>query len=230
MAYRLIDRNRQIPNGMFFVEPRTKWKSTAWSSFNSIVDQVISHRTANAWLGLATDRPTVETQVDQFISEVCARMGWGDYITTAEGGAVPATPFQDPAPLNLSERLTNVAGGAEVLVEWIKSGAGAVAPELSTARALKCATLNDGKKCPLNGTGGLERFFTVPVSNAIRAAYAQRRAWKLETPYDNQIGVCEACSCPLGLKVHIPLEQIRAKLSAEQKGRLHPQCWILNES
>lgn len=217
MPYRLIDRNKQVPNGMFFYEPRTKWKTRPWASFNQIVDDVIAHRNQNAWLGLPVDRPTVEFQVDSFIAEICARMGWNQYITQSDGSPPPPLPVRPPS---LGSRLGNVAAGAEANVEWLKSGAEAVPKQVAEGRAAVCL------RCEMNGKGGLERFFTVPLANAIRHAYAQRREWKLETAYDNQLGVCEACNCPLKLKVHFPINIVRSKLTDAAKAALWEQCWI----
>jgi hypothetical protein len=110
-----------------------------------------------------------------------------------------------------------------VLVEWLASGAEAVPQEKANARAAVCA------KCPMNEKGDLLRFFTKPVSEAIRHALSLRSEWKLETPDDFRLGVCTACDCPMRLKVHIPIERIREKLKPEIKSRLHPDCWIPKE-
>lgn len=221
--YRLKDRNRFIPNGLVFYQPQTKWRSRPWAGFNQIVDEVIGHRTANPWLNASIDRATVEAEVDQFNANLCAQMGWGDYIVTVEGGAVPSAPFpvrrQSPGSL-----LQNVAAGSEALVEWIGSGAEAVSKVTSNQRAETCS------KCPFNGRGGLERFFTLPVSNAIRAAYNQLRDWRLSTSFDDKLGVCEICSCPLPLKVHVPLNLIKKRIPEATFAALPDHCWMKRES
>lgn len=223
MAYRLIDRHKQIPNGLHFYQPQTKWRSRPWSSFNGIVEALISHRQANPWLGLPTGRREVEAEVDAFNANICATMGWGDYITSAEGAAV--APFQSgPSRLpSLLGTLANVAVGAEANVEWLADGAEAVPAELSNQRAGICVL------CPLNGKGDLTRYFTVPAAAAIRKAYELRRDWKLSTVHDDQLGVCEACSCPMKLKVHFPIQIVRDHIRPQAKADLHPKCWILNE-
>ena len=212
----LANRQKQIPGGLRFFEPRTKWTSQA-GSFSVIVDQVIAHRTANSWLQLAIDRPSVENEVDRFNSAICEANGWNDYIT---GGDPPNPPLP---PLPWAQRLANAAAGGEPVVEWLASKEEAVPQELSNKRAAICAV------CPVMERGDLLRFFTLPVSNAIRAAYAVKTGWKLETPYDDRLQICGACDCPTKLKVHMPIDRVRQKLKSEQINRLHPSCWIPRE-
>lgn len=80
----------------------------------------------------------------------------------------------------------------------------------------------------MNGEGGLEAYFTVPASNAIRAQLERKHAMKLETPSDEHLGVCTACDCPLKLKVWMPLDRILAKMPKAAYDALHVNCWIRN--
>lgn len=213
----LRNRQRQIPNGYFFYEPQTRWKSSP-GSFDNIVQQIIAHRRANPWLNKSTDGNAVANELDQFSSKLCESMGWTDFII---GGDPPAPFFQ---PLPLGQRLANVAAGGEVLVEFVDSKEQAVRPELAAARAAVCA------KCPMNGRGDFLRFFTVPVAAALRKQLERKSDWKLETPHDNELGVCNACDCPMKLKVWIPVKRIREVLKPEIQARLHPDCWIPKET
>jgi hypothetical protein len=113
--------------------------------------------------------------------------------------------------------------GSEALVEWITSGAEAVPQAQAERRAGRCVV------CPLNGRGDWSRWFTVPVSNAIRAALRHRSEFKLQTSFDAQLGVCEACSCPNGLKVWVPKEKFYPHMTEESKAALDPNCWIREE-
>lgn len=212
----LLTRMKQIPNGIFYYEPRTKWRSSP-GSFDNVVGQMIAHRQANGWLGLSTDQATVANELDQFAAAWCAQNGWNDYIT----GGNPPNPM--PPPPSLASRLQNAAGGGEVIVEWLASGAEAVPAELSNKRAAVCAD------CPLNQKGDLMRFFTLPATEAIRKALNARRDMKLSTPDDYRLGICEACQCPMRLKVHFPIDRIRSKLKPEVQARLDPRCWITKE-
>lgn len=222
---RLKDRNRQIPNGFIFLQPETQWKPPPFASFQTIVDSLIAHRVANPYLvqkhGWTTDQTSVANEVAAFNARVCEVMGWNDYIEPGDGGA-PSVPFPSPTP-SLSGRLSQLAAGGKILVKWIASGAEAVAPELSHSRASVCV------QCPLNGKGDWTSFFTQPVSNAIVAALEDRKQMQLSTPLDDQLGVCEACSCPLKLKVHMKIEPILADMPYESFDALAANCWIRAE-
>src|SRR5687767_4827968 len=50
IGYRFKDRNRQIPQGLKFYIAETKFSTFPFSSFKTIVDAVIQHRRANAYL------------------------------------------------------------------------------------------------------------------------------------------------------------------------------------
>lgn len=222
---RLKDRNRQIPNGMTFYQPETKWSPPPYASFWTIVDAVISHRQGNPWLiqknGWSTDREAVANEVDAFNAGICERMGWIEYFLP--GGSAPSPPISLP-PLNPLQSLRNVAAGAETLFDWLGEGATPVSNELAASRAAVCAD------CPQNKAGSLSDWFTERASNAILSQLEKRKELNLSTPSDGRLNICAACDCPLKLKVHVPLVNILKRIQPKAKARLDSRCWILKES
>lgn len=221
---KLKSRDRFPPGGFQYLQPETQWRAPGGASFESVVVALIQHRTGNPHLvtthGWSTDLETVRNQVDSYNAQLCKQLGYTDYIY--EGPAEPAPPKSTPSPSNL-QKLGNVVGGGEALVEWLSSGAQAVPSDLAGKRAAICAA------CPQNGKGDFTRYFTIPVSEAIRHELNRRNEWKLSTPYDEQLNVCEGCLCPLKLKVHVPLANILPHMDEATKSRLAPQCWILRQ-
>lgn len=226
----LKSRQLFIPGGFKFYVPQTKWQPSPNSSFDSIVQQVVAHRNGNPHLRdkfkWSVDPNVVAVEVDNFNTEICKRMGWTDYIT--EGGGPQALPFQPSQPASQPsqfQKLGNVAAGSEILVEWISSGAEAVAVSVSNARALRCSV------CPANEqVSDWTSIFTVPVSEAIRRELNRRKDMALSTAFDDKLGVCSACNCPLKLKVHVPLKSIVEKMPKESVDALDKNCWILSEA
>jgi hypothetical protein len=220
----LNNRDRQIPHGLRFYIAPLQWHSQPNSSFAAIVAEATAVLQANpiiaAKLGWDLSRAAMEDRVDQFNAQICRNAGWSDYITDT-GKALPF--IQARSQLSALKAAKAVAAGGETIVEWIASGAEAVAQKHADRRAETCV------KCPLNGKGGLERFFTGPVSEAIRRAVGKGKEWKLETKYDEQLNVCEACLCPLRLKIWMPIHTILPRLSPEAMQALHPDCWIRKE-
>ena len=220
----LKDPQKAIPGGYDFYQPQTKWHPAPFSSLDSITGQLIAHRRGRpdliASCGWSTDPAVVLNEVKQFNVAKCQQMGWTDYIS---GGGVDQPPFSDPQPQPVLQRLRNVVGGSTTLVEWANEGAPTVAPDLANHRAEVCV------KCPMNGQGGWEAYFTVPVSNAIRTQLERKRNMKLETTHDDKLGVCEGCTCPLPLKVWLPIENIVGKMPQAQFDALHSDCWIRSE-
>lgn len=222
---RLKNRQLQIPGGFVFFQPQTGWKPRPFSSFNVVVNSLISHRKANPALAKkhnwAMDYDSVAEEVEAFNAKVCQIHGWNDYIIASPG--TPPLPKNWPRNSQAAEHLGNVVVGGSILIHWIASGAEAVAPELSEARAQQCV------KCPKHGKGPWTAYFTKPLAEAIRAKLNFRRELKLETSVDEVLKVCEACDCPLPLKVHLKIDRLNKEMPAEQKAKLVPECWIHKE-
>lgn len=228
---KLIDRNRQIPGGLKFYLPHTKWSPRPWASLHEIAQSLYSHLQGNpqvlAQLNWPLDIRFLEDRIDEFNANICQQMGWGDYIQTAQGGAVPSNPFPlNPPPPPRSQfrkQIDAAVAGPKSMVEWLESGAQAVPNEQAAARALVCLD------CPSHEKGDWTRFFTTAASEAIRTELNKRNDWKLSTPSDPDLEICGVCLCPMRLKVHMPIEIIRKRLTDQIKSELHEKCWIRNE-
>ena len=210
-----------IPGGFQFYVPDTKFQPTPFSSLDSIVQQLIAHRKGRPDLchkhQWSLDPAVVYQEVLQYQVAVCVRNGWNDYLL---GGSEGTAFFPPPIHPPLRQRARNVAAGVETIVSWEDDGAPIVEQALANRRAEICSV------CPQNGKGGLERYFTVPAANAIRKQIERKHDMKMETPFDDKLGVCEACTCPLVLKPWMPLDNILEKILPEQAAALDENCWI----
>jgi len=235
MAYRLRDRNRQIPNGLTFLQPQTNWRPSRFASFTTIVNALISHRKANPHLisqhKLSVDLAQVADEVDAFNALHCARHGWMAYITD---GMENASPPPKPQALLQQERSALAAaadkakkiwGGIRTLNDWIDTGTPPVPKEQAEARAAVCAV------CPKNGKGDFTGWFTKPASEVITKQLERLSVLKLSTSQDKEINLCEVCLCPLKLKVHTPIKHIKEHMAGPVIIELKavPNCWIPKE-
>jgi hypothetical protein len=225
----LINRNSQIPNGLKFYSPILKWEAPAGASFRQICEGYAMAIRGNGALarqaGLPMTMPAIEQAVDDFNTAICVKNNWLNFV---QGGSESATPFPKAASSprlqrTTQQKLASVAAGGSVLVEWLASGAEAVAPELANSRAAVCAG------CPSNEQGDWSRWFTVPIAVTIRKALDTRKTWKLSTPSDDRLMVCAACLCPMLLKVHVPLDKFYDRMTPESKEDLDGGCWIRKE-
>lgn len=132
-------------------------------------------------------------------------------------------PFRQPGPMSLVHSLANVAVGSSAVIEFVASREEAVPDGVANVRAATCAA------CALNTKGNWLSRFTVPVANAIRVRLQDRRSMNLSTPQDAELGVCEACECPLPLMIHFPLAIKLKHLTAKARANLDPACWVLRE-
>jgi hypothetical protein len=224
----LKDENKQIPNGYTFYQPETGWRSRPWSSLRGIAEALVAHRKANPFLiqkhGWSADYHEVYKEVISYNVRICQQMGWMDYLHEVEGaGGRPANvPFLQ-SPKSLIDRVKGNVAGGETLVEWLTSKEEAVPADQANSRAATCAV------CPSNRKAKLGDIFTVAAAAAVMAAYELRRQWKLETPSDNEIGVCDACDCPMKLKVHVPTKWVQKRITQSQFDALDGKCWIRKE-
>lgn len=228
MAYMLKNRQLQIPGGIFFYQPQTKWKSSP-GSFENVVQQMQIHRRANAWLNLTTDTDALRDELDAFAALVCARNGWTEYIIEPGGGMVPKSKAPSAADLlhvnAAAGRVKKIWSGVRTLNDWIDSKEDAVSSEISESRAKACA------ECPTNGQGDFSRWFTQPAAQIIKKQVERLADRKLSTPYDEKLNICEACLCPLKLKVHTPFHFVKEHLREDVLTELkrQPHCWIVRE-
>lgn len=228
---RLTSRERSIPYGYKFRIPALNWEAPPAASFDAVVRSAIAvlqgNPTVAKQLGWDLSYSAMADRVDEFNAIMAEKMGWTAYYTGRPGGASVNAPFTvppaTPYPPSLPGRFARAAAGGKAIVDWINSKEEGVPHNQAEARAGVCAG------CSFNEKGDWLRFFTVPVSEAIRAALQQRRNWNLSTSHDNDLGVCNACDCPMKLKVHMPLERIKNALSQETAGNLPGHCWIRKE-
>ena len=235
MAYRLLDRNKQIPYGLKFLQPETQWKPrTAFQSFDSIVRGLIAHRSSRPDLvqskNWALDYDSVAHEVDAFNALICARHGWTNYISDGAGAEPPPKPqallqHEKSVIAAAAGKAKKIWGGIRTLNDWIDSGAPPVPHVLAESRAATCA------QCPQNGKGDFTAWFTKPASSSITAQIEKLKQMKLSTSKDSTINICEVCLCPLKLKVHTPVSFIKAHMSTEvlSELRMIPNCWIPKE-
>jgi hypothetical protein len=229
---KLASREKSIPNGLqFHIPTLPNFKLPPQCSFSVAVQSIIAVRKANPYLanklGWKTDEHSVENELDEFNARICAAMNWTNFIATDVQGA-PSLPKQLPshqsgaiaAAANTAKKLW---AGLRSTNDWIDSGVPAVPKEQAEARATVCVA------CPLNGKGGIESFFTVPASEAIKRQIQKLETRKLATSLDAKLGVCTACLCPLPLLVQTPLQFKLAHMTPDTRAALDPKCWCLAE-
>lgn len=222
--------------GWKFRQPQTNWDNPyAMVGFDASVKAIIKHREANKALttqfNLSTDYDEVADELEAFNRR---RVGLP---------APPAPSFFQPgrsgpvgeaaaAGTNWYRRIVRTGTGMATLADWLGTDGKPVDPALAEQRAATCAgdPADPKTKCPQNQSGDLISFFVKPVAELLRRQLAERDNLGLKTGRDGQLGVCDACGCPLKLKVHVPLSFIKKHIKEPEWKQLDPRCWILRES
>lgn len=220
MSVSLKDRYKSPPGGFKYTQAETGWSQTWWD-FEQACKDIHNHRLGNPRFNLSTNIDSIRQELDNVNALRCLSIRGGD-IYVIQGSSDP--PKSSPPHGGLRAAVGAAASGLGTLGAWLGKGGIAVAKELSNARAGVCA------KCPKNGKGDWTRFFTVPGAYGIKRDLERRNRMKLKTDFDDELGVCSACLCPLKLKCHTPLIDIVEHMTDEVKKDLDPNCWILHEN
>lgn len=195
-------------------------------SLRVLTEALIAHRKANAHLAKVhhwkMSLEEVELELDQYNAKICLDHGWTDFVAMNVGEPTPPKslpPLQHLAQ-SVARGVAAVRVGATTLASWFGEGGRPVSKEEGERRAAICAV------CPKNGKGDWTRWFTEAASNLIRRQIEFGQSLNLTTSVDPQLNVCEACSCPIKLKVWVDLKHILANTTEETKAKLDPSCWI----
>jgi hypothetical protein len=177
---------------------------------------------------LPDSRAGVEEMVDSYNALICEQNGWLEFIQSGVEEAAPIPKWVNP---QTSHRLGGkLAAGAKALLQWLGEGGEPVKPELAQARAAVCA------KCPLNRKMELKDFFVHGAAELIRRQIEFAKECGLNTPYDEQLGICSnkernhGCECVLTLSVHCPLKHKLSTMKKDVYDSLDEGCWVKTEN
>ncbi len=219
------------PGGWSYFQPETDWHAPGplENNFDQQVKNIVAMRKANPRFNLPTDEPTVAADLEAYTearwAKTYSKAGMAKFrIETKEDKK------KESSSMPRSRSLFNAAAGlvginAKPLEDWLGSGGNPVAPELAEHRASVCVP------CPVNKAGWRD-FLTLPAALAIKEYLSIKHKMKLTTTHDAQLESCNACHCVLELKVHQPIDHVKANTTAEEfeKHReANPNCWVLAE-
>lgn len=224
-----------------YTQAQTGWTAPPGLTFDQVVAEIIKHREANPRFGLPVDRAMVEAELDLY---TCFRIKFDESycdgglnalksigILGKSGGSLePGNPASQSSSLPRPERsgaaatkVRKLSAGVWLLLDWLGEGGVTVVGAVAESRARVCMD------CPHNGKGGIEAYFTEPISNKIRRQLELKNDMELATPSDEKLGICDLCDCPLKLKVWTPMPYIRNHMPQSVKDALPDFCWIRKE-
>lgn len=130
--------------------------------------------------------------------------------------------------MSILDSIRRDLNGAKILYEWMGTG-DPVHQLVADSRAKRCAQGDDGKKCPLNISPGWWDRVKSQASNWIKSALELKGHMHLETPYDKDLDMCQACGCCTRLKVWCPTHHLRDHVPRSQLDKTTSFCWMRAE-
>lgn len=224
---RLRDPNKQIPGGLRYRQTETGWNSTKtlppMPSLRTLTAAVIAHRKGNPHLlsvhKWKIDPGEVELEMNEYNAAVCLQNGWKDYVMVLHGEPPPPKSYTPSHSTGRGAVAAIVAGG-KTLASWIGAGGRPVPLAVAERRAGVCSG------CTQNDRGDWTRFFTQGASEIIRKQIELKNDLKLTTSKDAELKVCDVCTCPLQLKVWVPIEHILQHTDEATMAKLPEHCWV----
>lgn len=131
--------------------------------------------------------------------------------------------------MNLWIEIRNDINGAAILKDWLGEGMHPVSQELADHRSLACISGDNGQKCPHNRESKWWEKSKQAVAGVMLEQMAIKNKLQVTTPLEEHLGICDACGCCLPLKIHTPIEFIKAHTSDEQVKQFPAWCWIRQE-
>jgi len=225
-------RTKWPPHGFQVLHAETGMKEPFSGSFQEAVDFEFNFRKRNPALaqqnGWTLDVGEIEQYVDQYNAARMISGGWYDFVDT--------DPLPQPEVFGFTQKKTLVGAVADRLkgaraasgtIQEMFGNEGVVDRNVAESRAAICVSCpgNDRKKTLYN-------WFVTSIASQIEKAYELLRGINITTSLDEQLGVCEACECPMKLKVNAKISHIRNHMPKDVPDKLrgkNQNCWILTE-
>jgi len=127
------------------------------------------------------------------------------------------------AALSQRSKSANLAGGVRTLVEWLGTGAEAVAIPIAQARANVCLD------CDRNKLGHRWLKLTSDIVRAVAEQMHVKEERKLRVENEDKLGVCSECDCVIPLKIWLKRDILAERTSQEVLNALPEWCWLKTE-
>ena len=160
----------------------------------------------------ATD--TNDVEIEQLIKKKLPNLPSGPESSTATAGA---------RPVEIIKIIRDAATGKRILRDWVGDGGVPVSPDKAQARANTCIA------CELNKPANLAQRLLGVVAAFIKEQMELKNQMSLKVENEDKLLTCQACNCPLPLKVWVPLTTIMLQTSELQRNGLDKNCWIRKE-
>lgn len=231
--------NRPCPGGWKYREVALDWELRAPPGMDLMQAsrEVYKIRKANPASGLSLDLDQIALEIvvqnaeriakkDARLIDLFAAKKVVERLNLPQPHLNPPRAEKVVAAVNVGPR--HYQKGKQALLDWLGEG-GAVPSKTAEDRAAICV------QCPKNVPGSWWDKVIGLAGDMFRVWFQLKDDLHLQTSFDDRLGTCDACGCPLKLKVHSQMPRILEYteddewLAIEAKtwnGKPAPECWI----
>lgn len=122
--------------------------------------------------------------------------------------------------MSFLDKVSHIKDGAKTLTEWLGEGGITVDQETAQRRTDTCL------KCDLNQFGNQ---IVDVVAAAIKKTVELKNDLGLTTNGIKNLETCQLCSCPLRLKIFVPISNVKRSLTPKEFELAPAFCWMVTE-
>ena len=220
---RLKSREKFIPGEFQVLIPQAGMKQPFKGSFSEAVQFLYAFRAKNTALtekhGWSLDLDVVADDVDAYNAQRMAAAGYFNFVE------MEANSIQKKTSSGMFDRVANAAGTIKTALAIYRDLFGpdgkVVAKDEAERRATICVA------CPKNDTaGGLKKYLVEKAAKEIMGVFSMLKSKNATTSFDDKLGVCQACECPMRAKVHVESHVLKKHIKPDQIAKLDTNCWI----
>ena len=128
--------------------------------------------------------------------------------------------------MNILDKAKDLAVGAQIIRDWLGDGCTVVPRPQAQERADICTGRISGVACPHNKTGFT---FGGEAGKLIRKMVELKNGLDIRVQGEKSLGVCDACSCDLKTKIHVPMDYLKSHTTEDEAKQFPPICWQRTE-
>ena len=123
--------------------------------------------------------------------------------------------------MSVLDEIRNDANGLALLYDWLGDEERPMRQHTADVRAAICLDCNKHRPGKW-----WEQMVKDPIAEVIRKQLQIKHQMKLETTFDDVLGMCRVCGCCIRTKVWVPPKHLKNHTPLDRLKQYPPWCWV----